>query len=257
MVIDTHSHLTDEIYTDRDRILAEMQSDNLESIIVSSACFEEAKKAITLACSNKNLYATIGIHPENSGEFDDKVKQFLIKESQNPKVVAIGEIGLDYHGENVDKELQKKVFVEQLKIAHDGGIPIQIHVRDAYEDLLTILKQHKDWLTHGGIIHCFSGSPEIATEFVKLGFYIAFGGVLTFKNAKKAVESAKVVPLDRLVVETDCPWLCPEPHRGERNEPKYVNFVVQKLADIKQMSRLELEKILVQNTHNIFKKMEN
>lgn len=256
MVIDTHAHITDDIYTDIDEIIKNMSQNNLEKIVVASADYESSKKAIELSSKHKNLYCVIGLYPEYSHDFNDLVRHFLVNESKNSKVVAIGEIGLDYHGENVDKQSQQQVFLEQLKIAHDAGLPIQIHVRDAYEDLINILKIHKELVTNGGIIHCFSGSKEIANEFIKLGFHIAFGGVLTFKNAKKAVESAQFVPLDKLVVETDCPWLCPEPHRGERNEPKYVNYVVQKLADIKQMSKEKLEPILIENTYNVFKKME-
>lgn len=256
MIIDTHAHITDDCYVDLENIIDTMSQTNLEKIVIASADYQTSKKAVELANKHKNLYCVIGLHPEYSHQFDGQMRQFLINQSSNKKVVAIGEIGLDYNSENVDKESQKQVFLEQLQIAHQANLPIQIHVRDAFDDLIAILKQNKNLITNGGIIHCFSGSKEIANEFIKLGFYIAFGGVLTFKNAKKAVESAQYVPLDKIVVETDCPWLSPEPHRGERNEPKNMNYVVQKLADIKQMNRQELEKILIQNTYKIFSKME-
>lgn len=256
MVIDTHAHINDEVYSDLEQIIENMQQDNLEKIVIASADYKGSKRAIELANIHKNLYAMIGIHPDNSSEFTDLVRQFIINNGTNKKVVAIGEIGLDYHSASFDKQSQQKIFIEQLQLANRLNLPVVIHVRDAYEDMLNILKQNKNLITNGGIIHCFSGSYEIALEFIKLGFKIAFGGVLTFKNAKKAVDSASKIPLENLVVETDCPWLCPEPHRGERNQPKYVNFVVQKLADIKQMSKNELEKILLDNTYNVLKKME-
>lgn len=256
MVIDTHSHINDEIYTDLDRILAEMKQNNLEKIICASADLKGSKRAVELSNLNKDVYAMVGIHPEDIDSFDDEVRHFLINACDNKKVVAIGEIGLDYHYENLDKEKQKQVFIEQLKIAHEKNMPVVIHVRDAYEDLLKILQEQKSIITNGGIIHCFSGSYEFACEVIKLGFVVAFGGVLTFKNAKRSVEVASKLPLDKIVVETDAPWLCPEPHRGERNEPKNVNYVVQKLADIRQMDKKELEKILLDNTYRVFGKME-
>ena len=256
MVIDTHCHLSDSIYTDLKQLIANMPSDNLEKIVCASAGFEDSIMSVEIANEHNSIYAMIGIHPENALEFNEQVRKFLIETASNKKVVAIGEIGLDYHYDNTDKELQKQVFVEQLKIAHQIGLPIVIHVRDAYKDLLDILIENKNLLTNGGIIHCFSGSLEFAKECIKLGVYIAFGGVLTFKNAKKAVEVASYIDLERVVVETDAPWLCPEPHRGERNEPKYVNYVVQKLAEIRKMKRDELEQILLDNTYRIFKKLE-
>lgn len=257
MIIDTHAHLNDEIYSDLSRIIAEMPNDNLEKIVCASASACGSKKSLELAKNNQNLYAMLGVHPDNSFEYDEDFESFLIKNSNNKKVVAIGEIGLDYHYQNYDKSMQKIVFLKQLIVANKVNLPVVIHVRDAYEDLLNILKQNKNLLKNGGIIHCYSGSYEVAQEFLKLGFHIAFGGVLTFKNAKKSVEVASKLPFEKLVVETDCPWLCPEPHRGERNEPKYVNYVVQKLADIKQISKTELEKILLENTYKVFPKLKN
>ncbi|MBQ0017000.1 MAG: TatD family hydrolase [Clostridiales bacterium] len=256
MIIDTHAHLNDEVYDDLDRIIGEMEADNLEKIVCASADFSGSKKAVEIANNNDKIYAMIGLHPENAFEYNDEVEKFLIKESENKKVVAIGEIGLDYHYENFDKELQQKVFLKQLEIAYKVKLPVVIHVRDAYEDILNIMKSHKELLKYGGVIHCFSGSVEVAREFIELGFKIAFGGVLTFKNAKKAVEVAEKIDIKHFVVETDCPWLCPEPFRGQRNEPKNTNFVVQKLADIKHMQKCFVEKILLYNTYELFGKLE-
>lgn len=256
MVIDTHAHINDEIYSNLDELIAEMPNDNLEKIVCASADKNGSKKAIEIANKNKDIYAMIGLHPDNAFEFNQEFVSFIRLNANNKKVVAIGEIGLDYHSENYDKKLQQKVFLEQLKLAHEFSLPVVIHVRDAYEDLLSILKLNKDLIVNGGIIHCFSGSLEIAKEFIKLGFKIAFGGVLTFKNARKSVEVASQLDISHLVVETDCPWLCPEPHRGEINEPKYVNYVVQKLADIKNMQREKLEPILLENTYQVFPKLK-
>lgn len=257
MIIDTHAHLNDEIYTDIDRIVGDMQHDNLEKIVCGCADKKGCERAIELISEHKNIYATIGLHPDDVASLDDKMIQFLNKECQNPKVVGVGEIGLDYHENIVDKETQKLAFIKQLEIAHNNLLPVLIHVRDAFDDLLKILNSHKDLIQNGGIIHCFSGSVEIARECIKLGFYIAFGGVLTFKNARKIVEVAQNIPLDKMVVETDAPWLCPEPYRGERNEPKNINYVVQKLADIRCISKKELEKILLENTYKVFPKLKN
>ena len=257
MIIDTHAHINDSVYTDIDRIVGEMYSDNLEKIVCGCADIEGCKSAIKLINKYENVYATIGLHPDYVDSFSDQIKNFIIESCKHPKVVGIGEIGLDYHDNLTDKAVQQEVFVEQLKIAHLCNLPILIHVRDAFDDLIKILKQNKQFITNGGIIHCFSGSLELAKEFIKLGFNIAFGGVLTFKNAKKLVEVAQNIPLDKMVVETDCPYLCPEPFRGQRNEPKYVNYVVQKLADLNQMPKKELETILLENTYRVFPKLKN
>lgn len=257
MIIDTHAHINDSVYTDIDRIVSEMHNDNLEKIICGCADIEGCTSALKLIDKHKNVYATIGIHPDYADCFNDEIKNFLIKNCENPKVVGIGEIGLDYHDNLTDKSVQQKVFVEQLKIAHLSDLPILIHVRDAFDDLLKILKENKQLITNGGVIHCFSGSLELANEFIKLGFCIAFGGVLTFKNARKLVEVAQNIPLDKMVVETDSPYLCPEPFRGQRNEPKYVNYVVQKLADLNQKPKKELETILLENTYRLFPKLKN
>lgn len=256
MVIDTHAHLQDEIYTDRQRILNEMPNDNMEKIVCASADFETSKKALELAKTEKNIYCMIGLHPDYANQFSNDFKDWLLENGENSKVVAIGEIGLDYHTEGYDKDKQKQVFIEQLKIANKLNLPVVIHVRDAYQDVLEVFNENKNLITNGGIIHCYSGSYEVANQFIQMGFLIAFGGVLTFKNAKKSVEVASKLDVKNLVVETDCPWLCPEPHRGERNEPKYVNFVVKKLAEIKNIEIKNLEKILLENSYQVFSKMK-
>lgn len=257
MIIDIHAHINDSVYTDIDSIVTQMQNDNLEKIICGCADIDGCKSALKLIKKQENVYATIGIHPDYADTFNDEIKNFIIENCASPKVVGIGEIGLDYHDNLADKLTQQKVFIEQLKLAHLCKLPILIHVRDAFDDLLKILKENRQLITNGGVIHCFSGSLEIANEFIKLGFCIAFGGVLTFKNARKLVEVAQNIPLDKMVVETDSPYLCPEPFRGQRNEPKYVNYVVQKLADLNQMPKKELETILLDNTYRLFPKLKN
>lgn len=257
MIIDTHAHLNDEIYTDLQQIVDKMHQDNLEKIVCGCADKKGCIKAMQLIESYKNIYATLGLHPDEVESLDDEMEKFLISSAKHPKVVGIGEIGLDYHENLVDKQVQIDAFIRQLTIAHKCKLPILIHVRDAFDDLLKILKSHKDLITNGGVIHCFSGSLEIAQECIKLGFSIAFGGVLTFKNAKKLVEVAQNIPLDKMVVETDSPYLCPEPFRGNRNEPKYINYVVQKLADLRQISKEKMEKVLLENTYKVFPKLKN
>ena len=168
-------------------------------------------------------------------------------------MVAVGEIGLDFHTEGFDALAQQRVFARQIQLAGKHNLPLSIHTREAFEKTLDTLKQNKQYL-HGGVIHCFSGSPEVAREFIKLGFKLGIGGVCTFKNAKRVVDTIKDVDPQYLLLETDSPYLAPVPHRGERNEPKFTNLVLDKIAEIKGLDRAELEKIILKNTQNTFAK---
>lgn len=253
MLVDTHAHLNDECFTNDyiEQIIHNMKNDNLEKIICPSFDMKSSLKAVELANKYQNVYSAIGVHP-----FDiNSLSENYITELENmitEKVVAIGEIGLDYSRGNEDKELQIKVFLEQLKLANKKRLPVIIHLRDAYEDMLKLLQTNKNLLTYGVVIHCYSGSGEYAQELLKLGCFISFTGVITFSNAKKSIEALKVIPLDKIMIETDLPYLAPVPLRGTRNEPKNVNYVFNKISEVLEISPNKLDEILRQNTKKFF-----
>lgn len=254
MIIDTHCHLNDDAFEDREDIIANLKNNNIKSAFVVGTDLQTSIFAIELAKNHSNLFAIIGMYPEYCQQYDKKFEQFLMENATNPKVVAIGEIGLDYHTDGFDKEKQKEVLLRQLEIAHKFNLPLSIHVRDAFEDLLNIFESHKGLLSSGGVIHCFSGSPEIAQRFVKLGFKLGFGGVCTFKNARKVVDTLKQIGESQILLETDAPYLAPEPFRGKRNEPKFTNIVLDKICEIRGQDRNYLEQKILQNTKEVFKK---
>jgi len=254
MIIDTHCHLNDDAFEDREDIIANLKNNNIKSAFVVGTDLQTSIFAIELAKKHSNLFAIVGMYPEYCQQYDKKFEQFLIENATNPKVVAIGEIGLDYHTDGFDKEKQKEILLRQLEIAHKFNLPLSIHVRDAFEDLLNIFESHKDLLSSGGVIHCFSGSPEIAQRFVKLGFKLGFGGVCTFKNARKVVDTLKQIDESQILLETDAPYLAPEPFRGKRNEPKFTNIVLDKICEIRGQDRNYLEQKILQNTKEVFKK---
>ncbi len=257
MIVDTHCHLNDDRFDeDRDLIVENLEKDNIKSAFVVGTDLETCKTAIEMATKNKNLYAIIGLYPEYCEEYDENFENFLIENLNNPKVVAVGEIGLDFHTEGYNQKLQEEVFEKQIKIADKFKLPLSIHTREAFDRTLAILKENKQYL-HGGSIHCFSGSPEIAKEFIKLGFKLGFGGVCTFKNAKKAVDTLKVVENRDILIETDAPYLAPTPHRGERNEPKYTNLVLEKIAEIRAQDKQILEDQILQNTFDTFERFKD
>lgn len=254
MIVDTHCHLNDEAFDkDRAEVIKNLQSNNIKSAFVVGTNLKYSQFALQLAQNYNNLYAIIGMYPEYASEYDDQFEAFLDSNLDNPKVVAVGEIGLDFHTEGFDALAQQRVFARQIQLAGKHNLPLSIHTREAFEKTLDTLKQNKQYL-HGGVIHCFSGSPEVAREFIKLGFKLGIGGVCTFKNAKKVVDTIKDVYPQYLLLETDSPYLAPVPHRGERNEPKFTNLVLDKIAEIKGLDRAELEKIILKNTQNTFAK---
>ena len=254
MIVDTHCHLNDEAFDkDRAEVIKNLQSNNIKSAFVVGTNLKYSQFALQLAQNYNNLYAIIGMYPEYANEYDDQFEAFLDSNLDNPKVVAVGEIGLDFHTEGFDALAQQRVFARQKQLAGKHNLPLSIHTREAFEKTLDTLKQNKQYL-HGGVIHCFSGSPEVAREFIKLGFKLGIGGVCTFKNAKRVVDTIKDVDPQYLLLETDSPYLAPVPHRGERNEPKFTNLVLDKIAEIKGLDRAELEKIILKNTQNTFAK---
>ena len=255
MIVDTHCHLNDDCFDDRVEIIHNFGNDNIKSAFVVGTNHETCKTAIELANKNDNLFAIVGLYPEYCEEYTNEFETYLESCLLNPNVVAVGEIGLDFHTEGFNQSLQEKVFAKQIQLAKKYDLPLSIHTREAFDATLKVLKENKEFLT-GGVIHCFSGSPEIAKEFVKLGFKLGFGGVCTFKNAKKVVDTLKVIDDKDILIETDAPYLAPTPHRGERNEPKYTNIVLEKIAEIRQQNKDKLEKIIYQNTLDTFKRFK-
>ena len=232
MLIDSHAHLDDERFDkDRDDIIKSLYESYVELVINPGADLNSSIKAVALAEKYDNIYAAVGVHPHSASEMDQSTMDILRSFAAREKVVAIGEIGLDYYYDNSPRDVQRRWFREQLRLAKEVDLPVIIHSRDAAGDTMEILKEEQDGrLT--GVLHCYSGSVEMAEEYIKLGFYISLAGPVTFKNAKVPKEVAKAVPLDKLLIETDSPYMTPEPYRGKRNEPKYVRYVAETIAEL-------------------------
>lgn len=257
MIFETHAHYDDEKFDpDRVELLSHLlRENNIGKIVNVGATFKGCKESIALAEKYDDVYAAIGIHPEEIDEINDEVIEWLRQNSSNPKVVAIGEIGLDYYWvkEEEQRAKQRLWFNKQMDLAKELEMPVIIHSRDAAEDTLNTIKLYNN--SHvKGIVHCYSYSKEIAMEYVKMGWYIGVGGVVTFKNAKKLVETVEAIPLESIVLETDCPYMAPVPHRGERNSSIFLSHVAEKIAEIKNISVAEVENVTYQNALNIYKK---
>lgn len=229
---DTHAHLYDKAFDrDRDEVLTRTL-EAVDYVVIPSENYETSQKAVRLAETCGPVYGSVGIHPHETKYASEEILQKIGDLAQLPKVKAIGEIGLDYHFFYSDKETQQKWFARQIELARDLDLPFLIHDREAHGDTLSILKKHKNSRMRG-IMHCFSGSVETAEELMKLGFYISFAGPLVFPNSRRLKEAAREIPLDRLLIETDSPYLTPPPHRGERNEPANVIYVAEEIARLK------------------------
>lgn len=236
ILFDTHAHYDDSKFDDdRDEVIMKAYHSGVGLIINAASDVETARTSINLAKKYDFIYAAVGVHPHEAESFDEKTAEIIEKLASEEKVVAIGEIGLDYYYDNSPRDLQKACFARQINIARNMNMPVIIHDRDAHEDALNIIKS-ENAKEVGGVMHCFSGSVEMAKELLKNNFYISVGGTLTFKNARKAVEVVKYIPLERLLIETDCPYLAPEPFRGKRNDSSYIKYVAQKVAEIKDIS---------------------
>lgn len=255
-LFDSHSHLNDEKFDeDREKTIDEIVKSGVTNFITAGYSVESSKKAIEIAKKYDFIYTTAGVSPNDIPQDEDELwKQLAEIENiakNNGKVLAIGEIGLDYYWNTENKELQKLAFIEQIKIANKLNLPIVIHTREAVMDTLQILKENK--VENTGIFHCCPQNRELIKEGLKLGFYISFAGPITFKNSKNAVEMINLVPNDRILIETDSPYLAPEPVRGTRNTPSNVKFVAQKIADVKGLTLENVEKITFENTKRILK----
>ncbi|AVP56171.1 hydrolase TatD [Clostridium tetani] len=249
-IFDSHAHYDDDSFNeDRIKVLEELKNNNIIGVLNCGSSFKGAVDSLNLAKNNDFFYAAVGIHPEYADTVDEDMLNEIKNMTSYPKVKAIGEIGLDYYYEdNPPKEVQKEAFIKQMKLAKELNLPVVIHDRDAHKDILDIIKMFPEVY---GVIHCFSGSVEFARECLKLGYYIGFTGVVTFKNARKTLEVAKEVPIDKILVETDCPYMAPEPHRGKRNRSEYIEQIIKKIAKIKEISEEELNNQVILNTKHL------
>lgn len=251
-LFDTHAHYDDEKFDgDRDAVIASLPENGVAAAVDIGCSFDSIPKALALAEKYRFIYASVGLHPNDAAaaEGNPDTLGFLKECLRHPKVVAIGEIGLDYHYDEPSRELQKRWFERQLLLAEETGYPVIIHDREAHGDTMDMLRRHKGVK---GILHSFSGSPEMARELVKMGFYISFSGVLTFKNAARLPEVAKEVPLDRVLTETDCPYLAPHPHRGKRNDSTLMRYTAERLAEIKGLTYGEICRATFENAKRIY-----
>ena len=254
-MIDRHLHLDDEKLREQaDTIIRSLPKHGIELIINNSCNFQSMVDGVKLADRCDSVYATVGMHPHESRDFDDVFRATMNELARNPKVVAVGEIGLDYYYDLSDRQTQRDVFAEQIEIADKLGLPVTLHVRDAYGDAADVLKAQKRYLNNGVLWHCYSGSAEFAKQRAKEGHYFAFGGAITFKNANKA-EVLNAVPFDRILSETDSPYMAPVPLRGTVNTPLNIPLVVAKIAELTDKSVAETEAQIRENTLRLFRRI--
>ena len=245
MLFDTHAHLNDPAFDpDREELMAGLADKGIGLVMNAGCSLESSKDIIQMAKPYPWLYASVGSHPDSADEVNEEVIEEYRKLCRHEKVKAIGEIGLDYYYEDIPREIQKNAFRMQMALANELDMPVIIHEREAHDDGMRIVKEFPKVK---GVFHCYSGSAEMARQLVNMGWYIGFTGVLTFKNARKAVETAASIPLDRIVLETDCPFMAPEPYRGKRNDPGYLPKMAEKLAEIRG---IDLEEAIAATTEN-------
>ena len=252
MLFDTHAHMNDPAFdADREEILENLPANGVGFMLNAGCSLESSRDCVAMAEKYGHVFASVGSHPDSADEVNEEVIEEYRKLCQlHPKVRAIGEIGLDYYYEDIPRETQKKAFILQMELARELKMPVIIHERDAHQDGMDIVRQFPDVK---GVFHCYSGSAEMARQLVNMGWYIGFTGVLTFKNARKAVETATSIPLDRIVIETDCPFMSPEPFRGRRNDPTRVRFVAEKLAELRGISTEEAIAITTANAKKLYR----
>lgn len=256
MMTDCHTHLEDDrLFPEAEQIIADFSADGLDFVVNGSSDLNSMKRAFALAEAHERVFTTVGFHPNDVEGLDSAAEQLMAKFAESKKVVAVGEIGLDYHYDTPSPEVQRKGFLRQLSIAHELRLPVVLHIRDAYSDALEILKNNAALLKEGVVLHCYSGSRELAAEFLKLDCFFSFGGAITFKNAKKE-DIIKSVPTDRLLAETDAPYMTPEPFRGKTNYPRLIKYVYQKMADVLGVSAPQVEKMTESNALSVFKRIK-
>ena len=252
MLFDTHAHMDDHAFDeDRAELLESLPSKNIGLLMNPGCSLESSRNAVKLANAYDYIYAAVGSHPDAADEVDDAVlEEYRTLVRENHKVKAIGEIGLDYHYEDIPREIQLKAFRAQMELARELGLPVIVHEREAHEDGMKIVEEFPEVK---GVFHCYSGSAEMAKWLVARGWYIGFTGVLTFKNARKALEVAAAIPMDRIVIETDCPYMSPEPFRGKRNDPGKLYRMAERLAEIRNVSVEEIHAVTMENGKNLYR----
>ena len=252
MLFDTHAHMDDHAFdADREQLLASLPEQGLQLLMNPGCSLESSRNAVELARRYDYIYAAVGSHPDAADEVDDAaIAEYRTLCKLNPKVKAIGEIGLDYHYEDIPRQIQLKAFRAQMELAKELDLPVIVHEREAHEDGMQVVR---DFPEVTGVFHCYSGSAEMARQLVERGWYIGFTGVLTFKNARKALEVAASIPRDRIVIETDCPYMSPEPFRGKRNDPGKLYRMAEKLAEIWGVSVEEARRITLENGKQLYR----
>lgn len=249
-LVDAHGHITSDCYGDIEEVVERAKEAGVDRIVCSAFNFLSSKEAVELSKKFDGVFANVGFHPENTDEIEGDSLILLEELAKDKKVVAIGEIGLDYHSEGFDKGLQKRYFESQIDLANRVQKPIVVHSREAMGDTIEILKKHPP--IKGGLLHCFSGSVESAKILLDLGFSFSVGGVVTFKNARSLPDVVKFLPIERILLETDCPYMSPVPFRGQRNEPKNVVYVADEIARLKGLSIEEVARITTENAERLF-----
>lgn len=251
MIFDSHAHYdSSQFDEDRHELLSSMQENDVGCIVNVGADWDSVTEVVELAQEYPFVYAAVGLHPDEVGALNEERFAYMKSQCQKEKVVAVGEIGLDYYWDNEAHDVQKKWFIRQLELARELDLPVIIHSRDAAEDTLKIMKEHAQGLR--GVIHCFSYSMELARKYVKMGFHIGVGGVVTFKNGKKLKEIVEKIPLERILLETDCPYLAPVPFRGKRNSSLYIPYIAEEIANIKGITYDEVIAQTEQNGKMLF-----
>ncbi len=252
MLFDTHAHMDDHAFDeDRAALLADLPNQGIRLLMNPGCSLASSYNTDKLSREYDYIYAAVGSHPDVADEVNEEVLEEYRKLCKlNPKIKAIGEIGLDYHYEDIPREIQLKAFRMQMALARELGLPVIVHERDAHEDGMKVVDEFPDVT---GVFHCYSGSAEMAKELIKRGWYIGFTGVLTFKNARKAIEVASSIPLDRIVLETDCPYMSPEPFRGKRNDPGKLYRMAEKLAEIRGLTLEEIHTITTENGKRLYR----
>ncbi len=257
MIFETHAHYDDDRFKDdRDETIKRVHEKGVAPIINVGASIGSTMTTMELAKKYDFIYAAVGVHPSDIADLNEETFAWLKEQTAWEKTVAVGEIGLDYYWDKESKvqENQRYWFKRQLELAAEAALPVIIHSRDAAEDTMKIMKEAAAKGIRG-VIHCYSYSPEMAQEFIKMGYYIGVGGVVTFKNAKKLVQTVSELPLDRILLETDCPYMAPEPHRGTRNDSSNIPYVISKIAEIKGITPDEVERVTRANAFELFKRV--
>ena len=252
MLFDTHAHMDDRAFDcDREALLTALPEHGIALLMNPGCSLSSSRNASALSVQYDYIYAAVGAHPDVADEVNEAVlEEYRQLCKQNSKIKAIGEIGLDYHYEDIPRDIQKKAFRMQMELARELNLPAIVHERDAHEDGMAVVREFPDVT---GVFHCYSGSAEMARQLVDKGWYIGFTGVLTFKNARKAVEVAQSIPLERIVLETDCPYMAPEPFRGKRNDPGKIYRMAEKLAEIRGLSVEEIQAITMENGKRLYR----